>query len=175
MTIENCRARVTGFSSDRKHPGWWRLPAAGGCILYPAVRGINYDGDLGATGSSVGECLNIRNVMAAARVHAAKHKIAQEAQDACTKIVVLAELDDGDVEEVTAEARIPGRPVTCRDLQRSTAAQRRQREPPMVRSPDHVSYMSLRSAGGPRELGDKRRSGSSRMVSGRAGASACDR
>jgi len=40
---------------------------------------------------TIGECLNIRNVMEAARVYAAKHKMAQEAQDACTKIVVLAE------------------------------------------------------------------------------------
>lgn len=40
---------------------------------------------------TIGECLNIRNVMEAARVYAQKHKMAQEAQDACTKIVVLAE------------------------------------------------------------------------------------
>lgn len=39
----------------------------------------------------IGQCLQIRDVMEAARVYAAKHKLAQEAQDACTKIVVMAE------------------------------------------------------------------------------------
>lgn len=40
---------------------------------------------------TIGECLQIRDVMEAARVYARKHKMAQEAQDAVTKIVVLAE------------------------------------------------------------------------------------
>lgn len=40
---------------------------------------------------TIGECLNIRNVMEAARVYVKKLGLAQEAQDAVTKIVVLAE------------------------------------------------------------------------------------
>jgi hypothetical protein len=40
---------------------------------------------------TIGECLNIRNVIEAARVYTAKDKMVQEARDACTRIVVLAE------------------------------------------------------------------------------------
>lgn len=53
---------------------------------------------------TIGECLEIRNVMEAARVYAAKHKMAQEAQDACTKIVVLAERRIG-LELIEAQKR----------------------------------------------------------------------
>jgi hypothetical protein len=50
-------------------------------------------GTAGGSGApdDLGECLKIRNVMEAARVYTAKMRCAQEAQDTCTKIVVLAE------------------------------------------------------------------------------------
>ena len=105
---------------------------------------------------TIGECLDIRNVMEAARVYAAKHKMAREAQDACTRIVVMAErrigrasapirlsdigltkkeamkyshmadLDDSDVEEVAVEARERGKPATKADFKRKVAEKRRQ-------------------------------------------------
>ena len=53
---------------------------------------------------TIGECLEIRNVMEAARVYARKHRMAQEAQDACTKIVVLAERRIG-LELIEAQKR----------------------------------------------------------------------
>ena len=40
---------------------------------------------------TIGECLQIRDVMEAARIYARKHKMAQEVQDTITKIIVLAE------------------------------------------------------------------------------------
>jgi hypothetical protein len=55
----------------------------------------------------------------------------------------MADLDDTDVEEIAAEARERGRPVAKADFKRKAAAKRRQPEPPIVRPPDHVSYMSL--------------------------------
>jgi hypothetical protein len=41
--------------------------------------------------NTIGECLNIINVVEAARVYAQKLGLAQEAQDTCRRIVVMAE------------------------------------------------------------------------------------
>lgn len=57
-----------------------QLPA----LCDTAIRGL-------AEVKTIGECLNIRDLMEAGRIYAAKHKMAQEVQDTCTKIVVLAE------------------------------------------------------------------------------------
>ena len=54
---------------------------------------------------TIGERLSIRNLMEATRVYAAKHKMAQEARNACTKIVVLAERRIG---QELIEAQKPG-------------------------------------------------------------------
>ena len=54
---------------------------------------------------TIGERLSIRNLMEATRVYAAKHKMAQEARNACTKIVVLAEWRIG---QELIEAQKPG-------------------------------------------------------------------
>ena len=54
---------------------------------------------------TIGERLSIRNLMEATLVYAVKHKMVQEAQDACTKIMVLARRRIG---QELIEAQKPG-------------------------------------------------------------------
>ena len=69
----------------------------------PALRDTAIRGP--AEVKTIGERLSIRNLMEATRVYAAKHKMAQEARNACTKIVVLAERRIG---QELIEAQKPG-------------------------------------------------------------------